>query len=398
MSSVSRTTEHRPDGPEDLEQQQWRGVLRRTVREFREDNSTDWAAALTYYGVQALFPAILVLVSLVGLAGSSATDTLIENVNEAAPGPAREIVVQGIENLRGNEGQSVVLFVVGVLGALWSASGYVGAFTRASNAIWEVQEGRPFYKLRPQQLAITFVMLLLLSVSAVAVVVTGGLAQQVGDVVGVGDTAVTVWDIAKWPVLVLVVSLMLSVLYWAAPNAQQPGFRWVTPGGVVAVVLWIAASGLFALYVANFGSYNKTYGSLGAVIAFLVWLWITNIAVILGAEVNAEMTRARQMAVGQAEDHEPIVPPRDTTTIDPDAPAASAGLKAGTRTPEPAGSRAASAPVPPVAAPPAAPAPSAGPAAPAHGAAPAPWGRRTAALTALGAVTAFLVGRRSGHG
>ncbi len=310
------------DGPTDLPATSWRGVARRAVREFREDNATDWAASLTYYGIQSIFPALLVVVSLVGLAGQGTTDSLIANVREVAPGPAQEIVTNAITDMQGKGGAASLGLVVGILAALWSASGYVGAFTRASNAIWEVEEGRPFYKLRPQQLAVTAVMLLLLSVSAITVVFTGGLARHAGDVIGVGDDAIAVFDIVKWPLLAVVVSLMLSLLYWAAPNAQQPGFRWITPGGAVAVVLWIVVSALFALYVANFGSYNKTYGTLGAVIAFLVWLWITNLAVLFGAEVNAELARARQMRAGQPEDQEPITPPRDTTTFDDDAKAA----------------------------------------------------------------------------
>ncbi|MCW3015651.1 MAG: ribonuclease [Solirubrobacterales bacterium] len=304
------------DGPTGLNATSWWHVLKRTVREFREDNATDWAAALTYYGILSIFPALLVLVSLVGLAGRSTTNSLIDNLSAATPGPASDIVVSGIRNLQDSQGAAGGALVVGLALALWSASGYVGAFTRAVNAIWEVKEGRPFYKLRPMQLALTFVLLVLLAVSAIAVVVTGGVAEQVGQLVGAGSTAVSVWDVAKWPFLVVVVSVMLALLYWAAPNAEQPGIRWVSPGSVVAVALWLLASAAFALYVANFASYNKTYGSLGGVIAFLVWLWISNIAVLLGAELNAELTRARQIARGQPEDQEPITPPRDTSTYD----------------------------------------------------------------------------------
>jgi membrane protein len=303
-------------GPTDLRATSWWGVVKRTVAEFREDDATDWAAALTYYGILAIFPALLVLVSLVGLAGSGTTNALIDNIRAVAPNPGRDIVVSGIRNLQDSQGSAGGALVIGLLGALWSASGYVGAFTRASNAIWEVKEGRPFYKLRPMQLTLTLVLLVLISISAIAVVLTGGIAEQVGQLVGVGSTAVTVWDIAKWPFLLVVVSVMLALLYWAAPNAEQPGIRWVSPGGVFAVVVWLIASAAFALYVSNFASYNKTYGSLGGVIAFLVWLWISNIAVLLGAELNAELTRARQIAAGQPAEVEPITPPRDTTTYD----------------------------------------------------------------------------------
>jgi membrane protein len=291
----------------------WWPVLKRTVREFREDNLTDWAAALTYYGVLAIFPALIVLVSILGLVGESATQPLIDNLGTVAPGPAREIFTSAIENLQGDQGAAGVLFVVGLLGALWSASGYVAAFMRASNAIYDIEEGRPVWKTLPVRVGLTLVLLVLLAVTTIAVVLTGGLAEKVGDLVGLGDTAVTVWNIAKWPVLVLVVSFMFALLYWAAPNVKHPGFRWISPGGVLAVIGWLIASGAFALYVSNFGSYNKTYGALGGVVVFLVWLWISNIVILLGAEFNAELERERAIEDGmRPEDREPFVEPRDT--------------------------------------------------------------------------------------
>jgi len=299
-----------PDGPASLSKRSWWGILKRTVREFREDNLTDWAAALTYYGVLAIFPALLVMVSVVGLIGESATQPLIDNLTEVAPGPAQDIFTNAIQNLNQDQGAAGLLLVVGILAALWSASGYIGAFIRASNSIYEVEEGRPFWKLRPLQIAITITMMLLLAMGSLAVVLTGPLAEQVGNVVGAGSTAVTVWDIVKWPVLVLLVSVMISVLYWGAPNVRQQGFRWLTPGGVLAVVIWIVASAGFAEYVANFGSYNKTYGSLAGPIVFLVWLWISNIAILLGAELNAEIERERELEAGQPAEHRLQVEPR----------------------------------------------------------------------------------------
>jgi membrane protein len=292
----------------------WGGVLKRTVKEFQADNLTDWAAALTYYGILALFPALLVLVSLLGLAGQHTTQSLIDNVAGAAPTSARDIITSAIRNLQAGRGQAGVLFVVGILGALWSASGYIGAFSRASNAIYGVGEGRPFWKLRPQQVAITTVLVILMALSGMAVLVTGGLARDVGKLVGVGSTAVQVWDIAKWPVLVVLVSCMIAVLYWAAPNVRQPALRWVSPGSMLAVALWLAASALFALYVANFSSYNATYGSLGGVIVFLVWLWISNVAILLGAEFDAELQRGRELEAGRR-GGDPILPPRDTRKL-----------------------------------------------------------------------------------
>jgi membrane protein len=283
----------------------WSAVLKRTAKGFNNDNLTDWAAALTYYGVLAIFPALIVLVSVLGLVGSSATQPLIDNLGMVAPGPAKEIFTSAIENLQGSQGAAGVLFVVGLAGALWSASAYVAAFMRASNAIYDMPEGRPVWKTLPVRVVLTLVLLVLLAVTAVAVTLTGGLAKEVGGVLGLSDTAVTVWNIAKWPVLLVVVSFMFALLYWAAPNVKHPKFRWVSPGGVLALIGWIVASLAFAFYVANFGSYNKTYGALAGPIVFLVWLWISNLMILLGAEFNAELERGR---VG--------IEPRDTRKME----------------------------------------------------------------------------------
>jgi membrane protein len=304
-----------PEEPTDLKARSWFQVLKRTVREFSEDNLTDWAAALTYYGILSIFPALLALVSVLGLIGQSATQPLIDNIGAVAPGPAKDIFTSAIENLQKSQGAAGILFVVGLAAALWSASGYVAAFMRASNAIYDVGEGRPIWKTLPTRVGVTVVMLVLLAISAVAVALTGGLAKQVGNLIGVGETAVTVWDIAKWPVLLLIVSFMFAFLYWAAPNVKHPKFRWISPGGVLAVIVWVIASAAFAFYVANFGSYNKTYGALGGVIVFLMWLWISNIAVLLGAEFNAELERGREIEAGHPADEEPFLEPRDTRKL-----------------------------------------------------------------------------------
>jgi membrane protein len=298
------------ESPGKLPRRAWGGVLKRTFTEFSDDNLTDWAAALTYYGIVAMFPALIALVSILGLIGQSATKPLLDNLGSFAPGPAHQILENALNGLTQSRGSAGILFVVGLAGALWSASGYIGAFIRASNAIWDVDEGRPIWRILPLRLFVTVVMLILLAASAVAVVVTGPLAHRVGKLLGIGGAAVTTWDIAKWPLLVLVVSVMFSILYYTSPNVRQPGFRWVTPGGVVAVIAWIVASAAFGLYVANFGSYNKTYGSLGAIIIFLVWLWLTNVAILFGAELNAEIVRARQIEAGEPPEREPFLPPR----------------------------------------------------------------------------------------
>jgi YihY family inner membrane protein len=292
----------------------WWAAVKRTFKEFRIDNLSDWAAALTYYSVLSIFPALLVLISLIDLAGKSTIQGLLDNLDQVAPGTVNEILSTAIRNLQQTRGSAGVLALVGLAAALWSASGYIAAFMRASNAIYDVPEGRPVWKTVPIRLGVTVVVMLLLAVSAVAVVATGGLADRIGRLLGIGSAAVTAWDIAKWPVLLVLVSFMFALLYWASPNAKQ-GFRWVTPGGILAVVVWVVASVAFALYVANFASYNKTYGSLAGMIVFLVWLWLSNIAILLGAELNAELERSRAITAGHPADDEPYMELRDTSKL-----------------------------------------------------------------------------------
>jgi membrane protein len=285
-------------------------TLKRTISEFSEDNLTHWAAALTYYAVLSIFPALLALVAILGVVGSSATQPLLDNLGSVAPGPAKEILTNALTSLQNSGGGAGVLFVVALAGAIWSASGYISAFMDASNAVYDVEEGRSIWKKLPLRLGITVLMLVLLALSAAAVVLTGPIAEQAGSLFGVGDGALAAWDIAKWPVLVLIAAFMFAVLYYASPNVKQPGLKAVLPGGLVAVLLWIVVSAAFALYVAMFASYNKTYGALGGVIVFLVWLWLTNLAILLGAELNAERARGRNIAAGHAPGEEPYLPPR----------------------------------------------------------------------------------------
>jgi membrane protein len=299
------------DNPTDLPRHALPGVMKRTLREFKADNLTDLAAALTYYGVLAIFPMIIVIVSVLGLVGHSATQPLINNLATVAPGPAKTIFTSAIHNVGGHQGTAGVLFIVGLLVSLWSASGYIAAFMRASNVVWDVEEGRPIWKTVPIRFGVTVVTVLLLTASALAVVLTGGLAHRVANVIGLGSTAVTVFDIAKWPIMLVIVSLILSILYYMGPNVRQPGFRWVSPGSILAVGVWILASAAFAFYVASFSSYNKTYGALGGIVVFLIWLWITNVVILLGAELNAELERARLIEAGHPADSEPYLPVRD---------------------------------------------------------------------------------------
>ena len=271
-------------------------------------------AALTYYSVLSIFPALLVLISQVDLAGPGTIQTLLANLGQVAPGSVNQILADAIRNLQQTRGSAGLLALVSLATALWLASRYIAAFMRASNAIYDVPEGRPVWKTLPIRIAVTVVVMVLLAASAVTVVATGGLADRLGRLLGLGRAVVTAWDLVKWPVLLLIVGFLFALLYWASPNAKQ-GFRWVTPGGTLAVVVWVIASVAFAIYVANFGSYNKTYGSLASVIIFLVWLWLSNTAILLGAELNAELERSRAIAAGHPPDEEPYMELRDTSKL-----------------------------------------------------------------------------------
>jgi membrane protein len=290
----------------------WWAVLRRTFGEFKDDELTDRAAALTYYGVLSLFPALLVLVSLLGIFGKSTTSTVLDNLKRLTPSSARDVITNAVQQLQGNAGIGSVVAIVGLALAVWSASGYVAAFIRTSNAVYDIPEGRPVWKVLPVRLGVTVVLMILAVVSALIVVFTGGLARQVGATLGIGDTALTVWSIVKWPVLVVLVTLMIAILYWATPNVRGRGFRWITPGSFLALLIWMIASAGFAVYVANFASYNKTYGTFAGIIVFLLWLWITNLAILLGLEFDAEMARERAIVGGHPAEAEPYVEARDT--------------------------------------------------------------------------------------
>ena len=302
-----------PSGPTELPKHHWKGVLVRTIREFKDDNLMDWAAALTYYGVLSLFPGLIVMVALLGVFGQypETFEAMLDIVRQLAPASAVDTLAGPIEGVIRQKQAAGALLGFGLAGAIWSASGYIGAFMRAMNIVYEVEEGRPFWKLRPLQIVLTILMVLLLSGMAVAIVITGPVAHAIGNVIGLGDQAVTAWNYAKWPVLLGIVMLVLAVLYWVGPNVRHPRFRWVSPGGILAVLLWVAASAGFALYVANFDSYSKTYGTLGGAITFLVWLWISNIAILLGGEFDAELERARELEGGMPAEEELQLPPKD---------------------------------------------------------------------------------------
>jgi membrane protein len=296
--SGRRRADYRPVGTDD--RPSLFALVKRTFTEFSEDNMSDWAAALTYYGLLSLFPALIALVSIIGLVGdpASTTKTVTEIVTKLGPSSAANTFAGPIKSITSHRSAAGILLIVGLATALWSASSYVGAFMRAANVIYETPEGRPFWKLRPLQILVTLVMLILLAAVALALVLTGPVVDAVAGPLGVGSTAVSIWNIAKWPVLLIVVVTMFAVLFYAAPNVKLVGFRWVTPGALFAIVLWLIASAAFAFYVANFGSYDKTYGALGGVVCLLVWFWITNVALLMGMELNSERERRRELAEG----------------------------------------------------------------------------------------------------
>jgi membrane protein len=292
----------------------WLATVKRTVTEFAEDGLTDRAAALTYYGLLALFPALIAMVSLIGLVGDpkSTTSTLTDIIASLGPQSAVDTFSGPIESIASNRSAAGFALLAGLATALWAASAYVGAFIRASNVIYETPEGRPFWKLRPLQLLLTLVMILLFATIALALVLTGPIVDAVADPIGVSGTAVDVWNVAKWPLVAAAFVLIIDLLYYASPNARLRGFRWVTPGSLVAIAAWIAASAAFAVYVANFGSYDKTYGSLAGVVVLMVWLWIGNLAILFGHQLNAERERSAEIGEGRPGAEEEIqLEPRD---------------------------------------------------------------------------------------
>jgi membrane protein len=307
----------KPDSPTDLTKPSVFYVLRKTAREFGRDQCTDLAAALTYYAVLSIFPALVVVVSLLGVFGEGrrTTDALLQLVGDLGPSSTVDTLRAPIQQLVESPSAGLAL-LVGIVGAVWSASGYVGAFGRAMNRIYEIDEGRPVWKLRPLQLLITLGGLVLAAAAAFLLAVSGPLASAVGSAIGVGDVALTAWSIARWPIIVIFMTLAVATLYYATPNVQQPKFRWMSIGAGVAILTWVGASVLFGLYVAHFSSYNKTYGALAGVIVFLLWLWITNLALLFGAELDAELERGRQLQAGIAAEQDLQLPPRDTRVVD----------------------------------------------------------------------------------
>ena len=306
----------KPDSPDDLDKRSWKYVLRKTLREFRSDGCIDIAAALTYFSVLSIFPALIALFSLLGVfgQGKAAADAILGIIEQAAPGETANTIRGPIEQIASSPGAGIAL-ITGIVLAVWSASGYVGAFSRAMNRIYEIEEGRPFWKLKPAQLLVTVIGIVLLFIAATILVVSGPVTAAVGDALGIGDVAQTLWSILKWPVLAFIVVLMVAILYYATPNAKQPKFRWISIGALIAIVVLALATLAFGLYVGNFSNYDRTYGSLAGIVIFLLWLWIANLALLFGAEFDAEMERARQLEAGIAAEAHIQLPPRDDRNI-----------------------------------------------------------------------------------
>ena len=311
-------SDRKPDSPKDLTKHSWGFVLRKTAREFSQDECTDLAAALTYYSVLAMFPAMIALLSLVGLVGKGqpTVTALLDILRQVGAGSAAKTLEPTLTDLAAQPQAAGIAFVIGLATALWSASGYVGSFGRAMNRMYGIREGRPFWKLRPVMLVVTLIALVLAAAVAIALVVSGPAAPAIGDALGIGSTGVLIWNIAKWPVILLAVVLVVALLYYATPNVKQPKFRWISVGAVLAIVVWIIASAAFGFYVSTFASYNKTYGALAGVVVFLLWLWITNLALLFGAELDAELERGRELQAGLPAEETVQLPPRDTRNIE----------------------------------------------------------------------------------
>jgi membrane protein len=322
----------KPDSPGEVNKPSWKYALKKTLREFSADQCTDIAASLTYYAVLALFPALIALISLLGVFGQGerSTDTILNLVNEVAPGGTADVLREPLEQFSSSPAAGFAL-IFGIVLAIWSASGYVGAFSRAMNRIYEIEEGRPFWKLRPMQLFVTIVSILLILIMLVILIISGPVTEAVGSALGLGETVQIVWSIVKWPILALALVLIIAILYYATPNAKQPKFRWISLGALLALITLVIASFLFGLYVTNFSNYDRTYGSLAGVIVFLLWLWIANLALLFGAEFDAELERGRQLQAGIAAEEDIQLPPRDTRKSDKAAAKERADVQDGRR-------------------------------------------------------------------
>ncbi|MBT2548035.1 YihY/virulence factor BrkB family protein [Arthrobacter sp. ISL-65] len=309
--------ERKPDSPTDVTKPSWKYIAKKTLREFSQDHCPDLAAGLTYYAVLSLFPALLALVSLLGIFGQAekTTAALLDIVQGIAPGTTTDMIREPIQELTTSPAAGFTL-IIGLATALWSASGYVNGFGRAMNRVYEVDEGRGFIKLRGTMLGVTVLSVVIVALLAAMLVISGPVAEAVGGVLGLGGVFLTVWNIAKWPVIILLVIVVIAILYYATPNVRQPKIRWMSIGSFIALMIFVLASLGFGFYVANFSNYNKTYGAIGGVIVMLLWLWILNMSLLFGAEFDAEMERGRELQAGIEAEETLQLPPRGTKKSD----------------------------------------------------------------------------------
>nr|WP_269569942.1 YihY/virulence factor BrkB family protein [Leucobacter salsicius] len=306
-----------PEGPTQIESRSWKYILKRTISSFLNNQCLDGAAALTYYAVLALFPALVAIFSLLGVIGQNAkaADAVLGILEQVAPGETATMLRGPLQQLATAPGAGVALFA-GIAVALWSASGYVGAFSRAMNRIYGVEEGRPFWKLRPMQLGVTITVVIAVAISALVLVLSGPMVAALGDVINASQAVQTAWSVLKWPLLAFVVIGLVALLYYATPNAQQPKFRWISPGALLAIIILGVATVGFGFYVTHFSNHDRTYGSLAGVVIFLLWLWIANLALLFGAEFDSELARGRQLQGGVPAEKDLHVAPRDTRQIE----------------------------------------------------------------------------------
>ena len=277
----------------------WR-VIKRTVIAFYDNQMTHHAAALTYYGLMSLFPALLVAVSLLGLLGQypETYDAIIGAIREVSPDATIDTFDSALRTALEHKGSAAVAFVVGLLVALYGTTGVLEAARRALNVAFEVENGRSFLQRKATDIVSSVVLMVLVLITLVLVFVGGGFAEAVFDLIGLGSTAEEVWAVARWPAAVATAMLVFSWVYYVTPDVEQRSFRWVTPGAAVGVAIWMLASAAFAFYLANLNDLNATYGSFGAALVLIFWLWLSNVAMLFGAQLNAEIERQQQLAEG----------------------------------------------------------------------------------------------------
>lgn len=305
------------DSPAQLSRDDWRVILTRTWHEFRINQVYDIAAALTYYAVLATFPAILATLALLGIFGSAeaVTNDVLRVIEELGGSSVIDPLREAIEQLL-NASHAASAFIVGLVGALWATSGFVGAFGRGLNRIYGVEEGRPFWRKRPVMIGISAILLVLATISGFAIVLTGPIAESAARVLGLDEGVVFWWDLGKLPVLAAIAIFVIALLYWAAPNVKRRNLRWFSVGAVAALLSWMIATVVFGSYALGFGSYERTYGVLGGAVAFLLWLWLSNLAMVFGAVLDTEVERARQLRAGIAAEDQVQLPLRDDRMID----------------------------------------------------------------------------------